>query len=171
MVFTKDELIGSLKNEIRILLHLIGKLRTEDLEFKPTPGQRSTLELLRYIAMFGPIHLRGVLAESWNMESWRETWTNEQTKTSSWGLDETRSAIAAHEQLFEDLLRSIPDERLREPLEMFGIPSTRGAMAVMLVLNHYVAYRMQLFLYLKGCGHQELGTMNLWVGRDASAAA
>jgi hypothetical protein len=29
------------------------------------------------------------------------------------------------------------------------------------------AYRMQLFLYLKACGREELGTMDLWAGVDA----
>jgi hypothetical protein len=36
------------------------------------------------------------------------------------------------------------------------------------VLCHYVAYRMQLFLYLKACGREELGTMNVWAGMDAA---
>ena len=29
--------------------------------------------------------------------------------------------------------------------------------------------RTQLFLYLKTCGREELGTMNLWAGVDAPA--
>jgi hypothetical protein len=37
-----------------------------------------------------------------------------------------------------------------------------------MVLCHYVAYRMQLFLYLKECGHEELGTLDLWAGIDAA---
>ena len=41
-------------------------------------------------------------------------------------------------------------------------------MLVNLVLCHYSAYRMQLFLYLKACGREELSTMNLWAGRDAA---
>ena len=36
-----------------------------------------------------------------------------------------------------------------------------------MVLSHYVAYRMQLFLYLKDCGLRDLSTMNLWAGMDA----
>ena len=34
------------------------------------------------------------------------------------------------------------------------------------VPGQLVAYRMQLFLYLKACGREELNTMNLWVGMD-----
>ena len=51
-------------------------------------------------------------------------------------------------------------------MEMFGSKATRGTWIVRLVLCHYSAYRMQLFLYLKASGRQELSTMNLWVGMD-----
>ena len=51
---------------------------------------------------------------------------------------------------------------------MFGNKATRGLWFVRLPLTHYAAYRMQLFMYLKACGRDELNTMNLWVGIDAS---
>src|ERR1700689_1614710 len=54
MVLTKDELIASLQNEVRILLHLAGKVDKSELDYRPTPKQRSTLELLQYMAMMGP---------------------------------------------------------------------------------------------------------------------
>ena len=38
-----------------------------------------------------------------------------------------------------------------------------------LVLCGCAAYRTQLFLYLKACGREELGTMNLWAGTDVPA--
>ncbi len=41
---------------------------------------------------------------------------------------------------------------------------------VNLVLCSCAAYRTQLFLYLKACGREELGTMNLWAGVDQPAA-
>jgi hypothetical protein len=54
---------------------------------------------------------------------------------------------------------------------MFGSRMSRGAALVFLVLNHYAAYRMQLFLNLKASGHEELSTINLWAGMDAPEAA
>lgn len=54
MVLTKQELISSLQHEIRILLHLIGKIDKAKLDYRPTPKQRSFLELLRYLAIMGP---------------------------------------------------------------------------------------------------------------------
>ena len=41
---------------------------------------------------------------------------------------------------------------------------------VHLALGGFAAYRTQLFLYLKACGREELGTVNLWGGVDAPAA-
>ena len=51
-----------------------------------------------------------------------------------------------------------------------GNKTTRGALIVNLVLCGCAAYRTQLFLYLKACGREELGTMNLWAGVDAPAS-
>src|ERR1051326_1164944 len=53
MVLTKEELIGSLQNEVRILLHLAGKIDRSKLDYRPTDKQRSTIELLRYLVVMG----------------------------------------------------------------------------------------------------------------------
>ena len=42
MVLTKAELIGSLQNEVRILLHLAGKVDAKSVDYRPTAKQRST---------------------------------------------------------------------------------------------------------------------------------
>ena len=48
MVLTKSELIASLQNEVRILQHLASKIDRAKLDYRPTPKQRSTIELLQY---------------------------------------------------------------------------------------------------------------------------
>ena len=50
-----------------------------------------------------------------------------------------------------------------------GSTISRGAFIVSRVLGQCAAYRTQLFCYLKLCGHEQLGTMNLWRGVDAPA--
>jgi len=65
--------------------------------------------------------------------------------------------------------RPTPAHLRVEKDEFTGGKTTRGAQLVTLVLASCVAYRMQLFLYLKSCGRDELGTMNLWAGMDAPA--
>ena len=43
MVLTKSELNDSLKKEVRILLHLTGKLDRTQLDYRPGPKQRLSL--------------------------------------------------------------------------------------------------------------------------------
>jgi hypothetical protein len=51
-------------------------------------------------------------------------------------------------------------------MEMFGNKASCGPWLVTMLLSHYAAYRMQLFLYLKNSGNEELNTLNLWAGMD-----
>jgi hypothetical protein len=166
MVLTRDELLSSLQSEVRILLHLISKVEQDKLDYRPNKKQRSTIELLRYLAIVCPIHFRGVMADHWDRDTWAKTWSNEEAAVKTLSLDQLRDAIAKHADLYAEGLNACPEERLRAPVEMFGYKGVRGPFLVNLVLNHYAAYRMQLFLYLKGSGREELSTMNLWVGTD-----
>lgn len=166
MVLTKDELLSSLKREVQILLHLISKVRPADLDYRPTPKQRSLLELLQYLTLFGPIHLRGVMAATFDMDAWRNAWTSGEATAKTLNLEQIKDAIGKQPALFAELLGPCSDDGFRAEVEMFGSKNSRGSWIVSLLLQHYAAYRMQLFLYLKGCGHEELNTMNLWVGVD-----
>ena len=49
MVLAKSERITALQNEARILVHLAGRLDDTSTDFRPTPKQRSSLELLRCV--------------------------------------------------------------------------------------------------------------------------
>jgi hypothetical protein len=59
MILTKSELITSLQNEVRNLLHLTSKIDRARLDYRPTPKQRSTIELLKYLSIMGPTFLLG----------------------------------------------------------------------------------------------------------------
>lgn len=167
MVLTKDELIGSLKDEVRILLHLASKVDPQRLDYRPTAKQRSTLELLQYLTIVGPIHLRTVASGVFDMDVRRDTWRAEEKAAAARDLEETKQEIGRLAGMFSEVIGALSDDDLRAPMEMFGQKASRGLWIVRLVLNHYTAYRMQLFLYLKASGREELNTMNLWVGMDA----
>jgi len=168
MILTKDELLKSLQNEVRVLLHLASKVEPGMLDYRPTARQRSMLELLQYMAIMGPIHLRGTVANAFDMEAWRSAWTEGEAASKAMNLEQAKDAIAKQPALFAALLDSCSDTDFRAEIEMFGSKASRGSWIVSLVLSHFAAYRMQLFLYLKSCGREELNTMNLWVGMDAA---
>ncbi|HMD40604.1 MAG TPA: hypothetical protein VKH15_15070 [Candidatus Acidoferrum sp.] len=167
MVLTKDELIAALQNEVHILLHLISKVDPAKLDYRPTPKQRSLMELLQYLVIMGPIHANVIKSGVFDMPSWRSTWRTQEVAAAAMSLEEVKEAIGKQSSLFAELVGSCSDVELRAEFEMFGSKASRGLWFVRLVLCHYPAYRMQLFLYLKACGREELSTMNLWAGMDA----
>ena len=166
MMVTKAEFLSVLRTEIRLLLHLISKVDPTQLDFRPTRKQRTLLELLQYLTIMGPIHVRGALADSFDMGAWGAAWNTGEEAAKQLNLAQIKESIASQSALFEELLESRTDAFLRGELEMFGSKSTRGAWLVSLVLSHYAAYRMQLFQYLKSSGQEQLNTFNLWVGVD-----
>jgi hypothetical protein len=166
MVLTKSELIGSLQHEVHILLHLAGKIDRAQLDYRPTPKQRSTLELLKYLSVMGPAMVGAANGGAFD----RAAWGAATQAAESRDFDQTLAAIAAQRETYTSQLGAMSDADFRVEIEMFGRKTTRGAFLVNTVLCGYAAYRTQLFVYLKACGREELNTMNLWAGADAAMA-
>ena len=166
MVLTKSELIGSLQHEVHILLHLAGKIDRAQLDYRPTGRQRSTLELLRYLSVMGPVLVESAKGGTFDVTAWTAATQAAEARD----FDQTLAAIAAQRETFATTLGEMSDADFRVEIEMFGRKTTRGAFLVNTVLCGYAAYRTQLFVYLKACGREELNTMNLWAGVDAPMA-
>ena len=162
MVLTKAELIASLQHEVRILVHLAGKVEAPMLDYRPTPKQRSTIELLRYMSMMGPTVVEGVAAGKFDPPAW----TVAANAAAARGFDETVAVIAAQADVYAAQIEAMSDADLRDELQMFGVTRSRGSHIVNIVLSGHAAYRTQLFIYLKACGRTDLNTMNLWAGMD-----
>ena len=167
MVLTKQELTGSLQNEVRILLHLAGKIDRAKLDYRPTAKQRSTLELLQYLTIMGPALIEAAQAGGFDPAAW----TVKENGAKALDFDQTLAAIGAQNERYGSLLGAMSDADFRSEISMFGQKTTRGAFITNMVLCGCAAYRTQLFLYLKAGGRDELGTMNLWGGMDAPPPA
>ena len=163
MVLTKEELIASLQNEVRILVHLAGKVDKSKVAYRPTPKQRSTLELLQYMSMMGPTLVAFIKAGNFDLAVWGAA----QATAKAMNLDEAVAAIQKQSDEYARLLSEWTEADFRGEVDMFGRKSTRGALLVYMVLSACAAYRTQLFCYLKSCGRDELSTWNLWGGMDA----
>jgi hypothetical protein len=165
MVLTKPELISSLQNEVRILLHLTSKVERARLDYRPSPKQRSALELLKYLSIMGPELVKAAKRGAFDPV----VWTAADQVAQGRDYEQTLEAIAAQNDIYPALLADVSDADLRAEIVMFGHNSTRGSFLVNHVLCGCAAYRTQLFLYLKACGREDLTTMNLWAGMDAPA--
>ena len=167
MVLTKSELIGSLKHEVNILLHLATKVDCGQLDYRPTPKQRSTLDLFRYLTIMGPELVRAIQAGGFDPARW----TVAEQAASQLDFDQVLASIGGQSDVYAKMLGGMSDEDFRGEITMFGQPGTRGAFIVNMVLSGHAAYRTQLFCYLKACGRDELNTYNLWMGIDPPAPA
>ena len=162
MVLSKQDLIEALQNEIRILVHLCSKVEPAMLDYRPTPKQRSTIELLRYLTMMGPVLVPSVKAGTFLVDQWNAM----EAKAKEMDFAAVGKSLESQAGFYAEAIGQFSDEELRGEIEMFGSKSLRGPLLVAIVLGGHAAYRMQLFCYLKACGRDELNTLNLWVGVD-----
>ena len=161
-MITKDQFIGSLNHELTVIQHLATKLTPEMLEYRPSPAQRSTLELMQYLGHIFTtcitLNLNGssagypelfAVGATVNFENFQEK------------IEAQKADIAAR-------IGALTDEELAEVYEMFGATFPR-AVHLLGVMNIASAYKMQLFLYIKANGVTTIGTANLWGGYDMPA--
>ena len=64
-------------------------------------------------------------------------------------------------------IEALTDEELAVESEIFGQTQTL-AMHLFGMSKWAVAYKMQLFLYIKACGKHDINTSNLWRGVDSA---
>ena len=164
MVLTKEELISLLQNEVRILLHLASKVDRNKLDYRPTPKQRSTIEMLRYLTIMGHNLIPAVKTGTFDGAAFGAS----QAAANALNFDQVLASIEKQNAFYAKELGSMSDADFRTEIDMFGKKASRGSHMVFVLLGGFAAYRTQLFLYLKACGRDELNTMNLWGGADGS---
>ena len=168
MVLSKQELLSTLQKESRILGHLADKVEKPMVDYRPTPKQRSALELLRYMTIMGPQLIQAAKTGGFDVNSWTEA--TKAAEARDW--DQTVAVIKRQGDEYAKLLGDMSDADFRAEMTGFdGNKVSKGSFIVTLVVGGHAAYRTQLFLYLKSCGREELSTYNLWQGVDAPAPA
>jgi hypothetical protein len=86
-------------------------------------------------------------------------------------LDQTLAVIVVQPDVYAKMIGQMSDADLRaETMGFDGSKLSKGVFIVNMVLGGHAAYRTQLFLYLKSCGQEHLGTVNLWRGIDPAPA-
>src|SRR5262245_66372525 len=116
MVLTKEELIASLQNEVRILLHLAGKIDRNKLDYRPAPKQRSTLELLQYLVVMGPMLIRAIKAGTFDSEAWQAA----VAEANASNFDQVLGAIDKQRSTYAELNGGFMDAAFRCECELFG---------------------------------------------------
>ena len=164
MLLTREELVDALQKEVRILQHLAGKLEHAQCDYRPTSKQRSALELLRYLSFMGPVVVSAAKKRQFDSDLWKA----EHAAADNRDFAQTMTVIATLPDAYERLIGDMSDGDFRAEMTSFdGNKISSGLFIINWALGGHVAYRTQLFLYLKSCGHEHLNTTNLWRGVDA----
>src|SRR5262249_13068890 len=108
MVMTKEELIASLQNEVRILLHLAGKIDRKQLEYRPTAKQRTTLELLQYLVVMGPMLIKAAKENTFDGPAFQAA----TAEAKAMNFDQVLGAIEKQKSTYAQLLSGFSDADL-----------------------------------------------------------
>lgn len=162
-MLSKQHLLDAMIRECDISLHLYGKLRPDSFGYRPHEGQRTTLELLRYLSVCGIAGTRCMAERSWKMFS--DLYGARAKEMPAEGFPD---AMKLQKKELQEFFASLSEDTLRNQ----EAPLPGGSMLPLgaAILNGPVkwltAYKMQLFLYAKASGASELVTSNAWRGVD-----
>ncbi len=157
-MITKEQYIEALVNEFRIIKHLAEKVKPEQLSHKPTEKQRTTNELLHYLTHIFSAGVDGVV--SGDADAWKKHFGSPAPT-----LENFAELIDKEEKEIRDMLAPLTEDDLAKEIAMWGMTQSR-ALHLLGLLKIASAYKMQLFLYMKQSGTENIGTMNLWAGMD-----
>ncbi len=158
-MITKEEYIGILSNEVRIMKHLVEKVQAEQLSHKPTEPQRNLQEVMTYLTQIFVSGIEGVVNNDGN--AYKKYLGVGEVAT----LENFNSLMDAQLNTVVPMIQSLSVEDMKEEIQMWGRTQSR-ALHLMGMLSIAGAYKMQLFLYMKQSGTANIGTMNLWAGMD-----
>jgi hypothetical protein len=158
----KSLLIEATARDIRITRFLATKLPADKADWRPTPGQRSALELLQYLTSCGYVP---ALWLSTGNEELVKPLREERSKVTLATFD---AAMARQGERLAKLIQDTPEADFdSKKVKLFwGDEVTLGEMFMEISVKFLAAYRMQFFLYLKQMGVEGLGTSHVWAGRE-----
>ena len=155
-------LLDSMLREVDVIKFLGAKVPPERLDYRPSPEQRSALELLQYLTLCGHRIAEVVLTENWAL---RDEYAQEAERVT---LESFGAAMDRQADRLRKLVAGIADEEwaTRTVRLPWGVETSVPGLFLDATLKFLVAYRMQLFLYLKSMGRTDLGTAQCWLGTD-----
>ncbi len=162
-MMSKEEFIKSCAHEARCIKHIATKIPDDQYEYKPTPVQRSMTELLRYLVCCASTPLCNMRDGNWDAAEAleKEAESLDVRKDFATAMDRQQEFIASTINAFKE------SDFAKVGREMpWGAPCKLGQGLINTVLKPLVAYRMQLFLYVKASGRHDIGPAQCWVGVD-----
>lgn len=161
MIYTQQNFIDSVTQEFAILKHLSTKIPTGTDGYKPTDGQRTTLELLQYLSTIFAAYVEVIYKNDTTL--FVELSAGSKTTT----VENFGQKMDTQLELFKTRLAQFSDSDFATVVNIYGSGDKTKAVYLMEWITKWLAaYKMQLFLYIKSSGNTSISTMNLWAGMD-----
>jgi hypothetical protein len=163
----KDQFARSVARECDIIVHLFSKIPADAYDYRPSADQRTTLDLLRYLAICASAGVHCMVQKDWKLfAGYRE-------RVKDMPASEFPAAMARQKEEILQFLAATSEEAFAS--EQAPVPGNAVLPLGMAILEGplkwLTAYKMQLFLYAKASGAPELKTSNLWRGTDPQPPA
>ena len=158
----KNDILDSLLRECEISKHLATKIPGGDVTFRPCASQRSMLELMRYQSFCG---LGGTYAMfDGNWDRYRALAESSHTmEASGFGAAIDVQADGLRKFYSELTDEAFAKQSAKTPM---GEELPLGRALLELPVKWMTAYRMQMYLYCKQAGNDEIWTADCWAGID-----
>jgi hypothetical protein len=161
-MINKDQIAASMMFECDVAKHVHTKLTPQSYDYKPTDGQRSTLDLLRYLSICGIAGIQSLYQSNWKAFG---TYTERAAKMKA---EDFPTAMDLQKREIKEFFDSVTERDLetRDALLPIGGTQLLGQAILDLPFKWLPAYKLQLFLYAKATGVSEINTANAWMGID-----
>jgi hypothetical protein len=158
----REDLLQAMLRECDLCVHLHGRIPPGGMEFRFTPGQRSTAELLRYLSFVGLAAAASASEGSW------APYDALAKEAEGLAPGDFPAAMERQKRGLRELFGRLTDRDLEERTfeQPWGERMPLGRAIWTLGAACLTAYRMQLFLQAKAAGNLSLSTSNCWGGRD-----
>jgi hypothetical protein len=158
----KEQLAAGMMHECDVCLHLFGKLSPEAYDYRPSPHQRTTTELLQYLAICGIAGMECMAARDW------KRFGEFRARTHDMRPEDFPAFMQRQKAEIREFFAAMTEDRLETqeaPLPGGGTLPL-GAAILNGPFKWIAGYKLQLFLYAKATGASDIGTANAWAGMD-----
>jgi len=155
----KDEILESILLECDVARHLVGKVPAGGDDYRQSEGQRTNLEVARYLAFCGIGGTLAMIEGGWDSY---QAWS---AKVEDLSMAEIPGAIDAQKAALVETFAGLTDADLaREVTHPMGHTMTLERSLLEIPLKWLTGYRMQLFLGAKAAGNDDIWTPDCWMG-------
>ena len=158
-MLTKNDIRDSIIHEYKVIKQLVSKLPEGSEGYRLSEGQRSTIELLRYLALLGPgmVHAANDNGFDWLGEN--------AAAVDHLTLGDVPAHLDGAMAELSTLFDAMSDEDFTSrEVSVEGMGDwTIQTWLLNTVCKFMPAYKLMLFHHAKGAGNGELGTWDAWL--------